>query len=52
MEIKIYIWREVVRINMSGNAPALEKVMQHVMQRLSEFNQPVYHDGIDSKFLL
>jgi len=52
MEIKIYIWREVVRINMSGNATALEKVMQHVTQRWSEFNQSVYHVSIDSKFLL
>ena len=52
MEVESYIQREVVLVNISGNAPALEKVMQHAMQRWWELHQPTYHDGVDSKFIL
>ena len=52
IEIKSHIWRDVVWINMNGNAPAFKDVMQNAMRRWSEFDQPLYHGGTDSKFKL
>lgn len=52
IEVRSKIWRDVVWINVSGDAPEFEDAMHEVIQRWSEFEQPVYHGGADSKFSL
>ena len=51
-EVRSHIWRDVVFINISGDAPAFEEVHADLLQRWSEFEKPVYHGGADSKFRL
>ena len=52
IEIRSHIWRDVVWVNIDGKAPPFEQAMQDVIQRWSEFDQPAYHGGTDSRFEL
>lgn len=52
VEVRSHIWRDVVWINVSGNAPAFEVAMSDVLERWKEFETPVYHGGDDSRFEL
>ncbi|KIN66409.1 Rieske (2Fe-2S) protein [Sulfitobacter noctilucicola] len=52
IEVRSYIWMDVVFINVSGTAPAFEDVNADLMARWSEFNQPLHHGGADSRFVL
>lgn len=49
IEVRSHVWRDVVWINVSGDAPAFEEAMKDVIARWSEFELPVYHGGFDSK---
>jgi phenylpropionate dioxygenase-like ring-hydroxylating dioxygenase large terminal subunit len=51
-EVRSHIWRDVVWINLSGDAPAFEDAMRDIITRWAEFDLPVYHGGVDSKFQL
>lgn len=51
-EVRSHIWRDVVWINVSGDAPAFEDAMAHVIDRWKEFDLPLYHGGADSRFTL
>ena len=51
-EIRSHIWRDVVWVNVDGQAPEFEVAMKPVMQRWAEFERPLYHGGADSKFVL
>ena len=51
-EIRSHIWRDVVWINVDGQAPEFEVAMKPVMERWAEFERPLYHGGTDSKFVL
>ncbi|QIE44760.1 aromatic ring-hydroxylating dioxygenase subunit alpha [Pseudohalocynthiibacter aestuariivivens] len=51
-EVRSHVWRDVVWINMSGDAPAFEDAMSDIITRWSEFELPLYHGGHDSKFQL
>ena len=52
IEIRSYIWRDVVWVNVDGQAPEFEVAMKPVMERWAEFERPLYHGGADSKFVL
>lgn len=52
IEVRSHIWRDVVWINVSGDAPAFEDAMRDVITRWAEFDKPLYHGGTDSKFQL
>ena len=39
LEIKSYIWQNIIWINVNGNAPNFETQMSDVMNRWSDFNQ-------------
>ena len=52
IEVRSHIWRDVVWINLSGTAPAFEDAMADVIDRWSDFEQPMYHGGADSHFVL
>jgi len=51
-EIRSHIWRDVVWVNVDGQAPEFEVAMKPVMERWAEFERPLYHGGKDSKFVL
>ncbi|MDX1785083.1 aromatic ring-hydroxylating oxygenase subunit alpha [Roseovarius sp. ZX-A-9] len=50
--VRSHVWRDVVWINMSGDAPEFEVAMSDIIERWSEFELPLYHGGHDSKFQL
>ena len=51
-EIRSHIWRDVVWVNVDGQAPEFEVAMKTVMERWAEFERPLHHGGADSKFVL
>ena len=51
-EIRSHIWRDVVWVNVDGQAPEFEVAMKPVLDRWAEFERPLYHGGEDSKFVL
>jgi phenylpropionate dioxygenase-like ring-hydroxylating dioxygenase large terminal subunit len=52
IEVRSYIWRDVVFINLSGTAAPFEEAMADVIARWAEFDQPMYHGGGSSAFQL
>ena len=51
-EIRSHVWRDVVWVNVDGQAPEFEVAMKPVMERWAEFERPLFHGGADSKFVL
>jgi len=51
-EVRSKVWRDVVFINISGNAPDFTDVHADLISRWSEFDCPIFHGGADSKFEL
>ncbi|MEM9582064.1 MAG: aromatic ring-hydroxylating dioxygenase subunit alpha [Pseudomonadota bacterium] len=52
IEIRSHIWRDVVFINISGQAAPFEEVHADLIARWAEFDKPLYHGGADSTFQL
>lgn len=52
IEVRSHIWRDIVWINISGDAPAFEDAMAKVIARWAEFDKPLFHGGPDSRFQL
>ena len=51
-EVRSHVWRDVVWINVNGDAPAFEDAMRDVIERWAEFDLPLYHGGAGSTFTL
>ena len=52
VEVRSHVWRDVVFVNLSGDAAPFEEVHADLLQRWAEFEQPLYHGGDDSRFTL
>jgi len=52
IEIRSYIWMDVIWININGNAEPFEKAMASTINRWKEFDQTLYHGGEEGKFSL
>ena len=52
IEVRSHIWRDVVFINIDGQAPPFEEVHADLIGRWSEHELPLYHGGADSAFML
>ena len=52
LEVRSHVWRDVIWVNLSGDAPAFEDAMADVIARWAEFDKPLYHGGADSRFTL
>ena len=52
IEVRSHIWFETVFINIDGNAAPFEDVHADLIARWSDFDQPMYHGGADSTFIL
>ena len=50
--VRMHVWRDVVFVNLSGDAAPFEDVNAGLMARWAEFDQPMYHGGPDSTFTL
>ncbi|MEL6798820.1 MAG: SRPBCC family protein [Pseudomonadota bacterium] len=50
IEIRAHVWRDVVFVNVNGNAPAFEDYAADVIGRWAEFEKPLYHGGPESRF--
>jgi len=51
-EVRSKVWRDVVFINISGDAPDFTDVHAHLINRWSEFDCQIFHGGAESKFKL
>lgn len=52
LRIRSHVWRDVIFVNISGNAPEFEDYAADVLERWKEFDQPVHHGGESSSFKL
>ncbi|MEJ8560845.1 aromatic ring-hydroxylating dioxygenase subunit alpha [Yoonia sp. GPGPB17] len=52
IEVRSHIWFDTVFINIDGNAAPFEEVNADLMARWADFDQPMYHGGADSTFIL
>ncbi len=46
------VWRNVIFVNLSGDAQPFDDYIAPLAQRWAEFDQPIYFGGEDSEFLL
>ena len=51
-EVASHVWRDVVFVNVNGNAAPFEEAHAEVIGRWREFDQPLHHGGGDSRFTL
>lgn len=51
-EFRSHVWHDVVFVNVSGDAPAFEVANAALLERWSEFDQPLYHAGEDCSIRL
>ena len=52
IEVRSHVWRGVVWVNVSGDAPAFKDAFAELLDRWKEFETPLYHGGADSRFEL
>jgi phenylpropionate dioxygenase-like ring-hydroxylating dioxygenase large terminal subunit len=52
IEVRSHVWRDVIWINVSGDAAPFEQAMADVIARWAEFEQPIFHGGPDSVLTL
>jgi len=52
IEVRSDVWRDVVFVNLSGNAPPFEEVHADLMDRWRDVDKPLYHGGWDSRVTL
>ena len=52
LEVPSHVWRDVVFINVNGNAAPFTEANAEVIERWQEFDLPLHHGGEDSRFTL
>lgn len=52
IEVRSHIWRDVIFVNLSGDAPGFTDTHAALLARWAEFEQPIFHGGPDSRFQL
>jgi choline monooxygenase len=50
--VRSHLWRDVIFVNVSGDAPPFETVNAELIARWREFDAPLIHTGPDSSFKL
>ncbi|MBF9032555.1 Rieske 2Fe-2S domain-containing protein [Rhodobacterales bacterium HKCCE3408] len=51
-EVRSHIWRDVVFVNLSGEAAPFEEAHADLIARWAEFDKPLFHGGPESRFSL
>ena len=52
VEIRSHIWKDIIFINIDGNAADFEIEHSDLLDRWQDFDQPMHHSGGDSSFKL
>jgi choline monooxygenase len=52
VEVPSHVWRDVIFVNISGDAPPFETAHRAAIERWREFDKPLLHSGADSGFSL
>jgi phenylpropionate dioxygenase-like ring-hydroxylating dioxygenase large terminal subunit len=52
IEVRSHVWRDVVFVNLSGDAAPFEDIHADLIARWAEFDQPLWHGGPESAFTL
>lgn len=52
VKVPSHVWFDIVFVNINGNLPPFEEVHADLLQRWSDFSQPLHHGGADSSFKL
>lgn len=52
IEVRSHVWRDVVWVNLSGDAPPFEDAFDPLIARWTAFDRPLHHGGADSRFRL
>jgi len=52
IEVRSRVWRDVIFVNVSGDAPDFETYAADLLSRWAEFEKPLHHSGDDSSFKL
>jgi len=52
VEIRSHVWRDVIFVNVSGDAPDFETHASALIERWRDFDRPLFHGGADSSFRL
>jgi choline monooxygenase len=51
-QVRSHVWRDVIFVNLSGDAPPFEEQNADLIERWREFEAPLYHGGAESSFVL
>jgi choline monooxygenase len=52
IQIRSYVWKDIIFVNIDGTAPEFEIANAHLLARWNEFDQPMQHGGSASSFEL
>ena len=52
IEVRSHVWRDIVWVNLSGDAAPFDVAMADLIDRWAVFDQPLFHGGEDSRFEL
>ncbi len=52
IRVRSYVWRDVIFVNVDGEAPDFEQVHGPLIERWQDFEQPIFHGGAQSSFKL
>jgi len=52
IKVRSYVWRDVIFVNVSGDAPEFTDYASEAIERWKEFDQPMVHGGDSSSFKL
>jgi len=50
--VRSHVWRDVIFVNLSGDAPPFEEQNADLIERWREFEAPLHHGGAESSFAL
>ena len=50
--MRSYVWKDIIFVNISGNAPEFEDYTGPLIEAWKDFEQPMFHGGENSSFTL
>ena len=50
--VRSYVWKDIIFVNISGNAPEFEDYAGPLIEAWKDFEQPMFHGGENSSFTL
>lgn len=50
--VRSHVWKDIIFINITGDAPEFEEYAADLLDRWKEFDQPIFHGGDKSSFTM